>query len=130
MEAEESNFINSKNKFGTKKLEEVKDTELNRAELLEKQKQTLNAARRLVAVQPEAPVEEEIAPKSSKKSKAAQAVTFNIDTDLKDFNTTTKSLIKSSKEEVESGEEDPEEAIQRGLFVTAQDADEAMDEFE
>jgi hypothetical protein len=30
---------------------------------------------------------------------------------LKDFNTTTKSLIKSSKEEVESGEEDPEEAI-------------------
>jgi len=38
MEAEESNFINSKNKFGKNKLEEVKDTELNRAELLEKQK--------------------------------------------------------------------------------------------
>jgi hypothetical protein len=66
----------------------------------------LNAARRLVSTQ--AAVEET---KKSKKSKAAPAVTFNIDTDLKNFNTTINPLIKSVKEDVESGEENPEEAI-------------------
>jgi hypothetical protein len=57
-------------------------------------------------------------------------VTFNADTDLKNFNTTINPLIKKAKEVNELEEENPEEAIQRGLFVTAQDADEAIDDFE
>jgi hypothetical protein len=47
---EGENFINSKNKFGTKKLD-IKEP-LNKGELREKQEQTLNAARRLVSTQP------------------------------------------------------------------------------
>ena len=68
--------------------------------------------------------------KKSKK-KTGQVVSFNVDQDLKEFNTTSKQLIRDEapkvSEENASGETD-EQQVLKNLFVTQEE--DAMEEFE
>jgi len=124
MEQEEE-FIGAKASFGAVQKLAVVELDSKKRD----QEDVLQAVRGLIGGKVEAKVEKESEVKltkeeKKKEKKAGVEVTFDPTTDLKGFNTKTAALIK------ETEEDSPERKILEGAFVTAQEEDEALDEFE